>query len=136
MDDAEFENLVFAGVDAIPEPFKSKIENVAFFIEDEPSEQQREENHLDHNHTLLGLYQGIPQTVRGIHYHLALPDRITIFKKPILALSSDPETIKQIVADTVWHEVGHHFGLNEAQVRAREAERRAARENSDKRAGE
>ena len=127
MTDTEFEQLVFAGVDAMPEPFKSKIENVAFFIEDEPSPEQREQNHLDRHHTLLGLYQGIPQTVRGIHYHLALPDRITIFKKPILALSSDPETIRKIVADTVWHEIGHHFGLNETQVRAREAERRAER---------
>ena len=128
MDDTTFEKLVFEGVDAIPEPFRSKIENVAFFIMDKPTPEQRKQFHLDRHHTLLGLYQGVPQTVRGVHYHLALPDKITIFKEPILALSDDPETIRRIVADTVWHEVGHHFGLNEAEVRHKEAERDKKRE--------
>ena len=124
MDDKTFGQLVTKGIEAIPEPFRSKIENVAFLIEDEPSSEERKESHLTPNQTLLGLYRGIPQTRRGIHYHAALPDRITIFKKPILGLSNDPKTIKQIVANTVWHEVGHHFGLNEQEIRKRERERR------------
>lgn len=124
MDDDTFEQLVNEGIAAIPEPFRSKIENVAFIIEDRPSRRQRNEMHLDHGHTLLGLYEGIPQTERGEQYFAVLPDKITIFKEPILALSEDHEEIKKIVAETVWHEVGHHFGLSEKEVRKRERERR------------
>lgn len=125
MDNETFEQLVNEGIAAIPEPFRSKIENVAFIIEDRPSRRQRREMHLDHDHTLLGLYEGIPQTQRGEHYFAVLPDKITIFKEPILELSADHDEIRKIVAETVWHEIGHHFGLTEAQVRRRERERRA-----------
>lgn len=127
MDTAEFERLMNDGIAAIPEPFRSKIENVAFVIEDNPSSEQQMQLHLDDHHKLLGLYQGIPQTKRGVHYYAVLPDKITLFKEPILSLSDDPEIIKQIIADTVWHEVGHHFGLNEQEVRKREAQREALR---------
>ena len=132
MDDAVFEKLVWDGVAAIPQSFRDKIENVAFFVVNKPSPEQREELHLGPHRTLLGLYQGIPQTRRGVHYQAALPDRITIFKEPILELSDDPETIRQIVADTVWHEVGHHFGLNEYEVRKRERERNEEREKKSR----
>lgn len=128
MDDQTFGQLVNDGIAAIPEHFRNKIENVAFVIEDNPSEEQKLQMHLGTQRKLLGLYQGIPQTERGVHYYAVLPDKITIFKEPILSLSNDPETIRKIVADTVWHEVGHHFGLNEAQVRKREAERKAEHE--------
>ena len=125
MDDAEFEKLVQEGVDRIPEPFRHKIANVAFIIEDEPSAAQKQEMHIDRQHMLLGLYQGISQIRRGDTYNGALPDKITIFKNPILTIAGDdPELVRQQVYDVVWHELGHHFGLSESEVRAREAERR------------
>lgn len=124
MKDEEFEKLVWEGISKIPEPFKGTLQNVAFVIEDEPSKAQRKEMKIGSNHTLLGLYEGIPQTSRGVNYSMVLPDKITIFKKPILAVAqNNPERIRQEVADTVWHEVGHHFGLSETEIRKREKKR-------------
>jgi predicted Zn-dependent protease with MMP-like domain len=131
MSDEEFEKLVLDGIGKIPERFQKKLENVAIIIADEPTPAQRREMHLDSHHTLLGLYQGVPQTRRGSLYYMVLPDKITIFKKPLLAISSNPEVLKQEVADTVWHEIGHHFGLNEPEVRKREQERRQARRGDE-----
>lgn len=121
MSDEEFEKLVIDGIDAIPEKFREKLENVVVVIADEPSREQQRA--LREHHTLFGLYEGIPQTERGSEYGMVLPDKITIFKNPILAFSDDPEVIKKEVIDTVWHEIGHHFGLDEAEVQKREAER-------------
>ena len=72
------------------------------------------------NHTLLlGLYEGIPQINRQ-NYNLALPDKITIFKNPIVELcAGNPDKIKQQVAKTIQHEIAHHFGFNEAEVRTK-----------------
>lgn len=123
MTDEAFEQLVLLGIGALPEKFRKKLKNVAFIIEDEPSPTQRKEMALDPESTLLGLYEGIPQSERDSEYFAVLPDKITIFKKPILEMHSDPEAIKKEVADTVWHEVGHHFGLDEDEVEEREHER-------------
>ena len=66
-----------------------------YVIEDEPSRAQREKMKLDSHHTLLGLYEGVPQTRRGVHYYMVLPDKITIFKKPILhAAQNIPERVR------------------------------------------
>ena len=116
MDDSEFEQLVLDGIGEIPEIFRDKLSNLAFVIEDEPTPRQRKLMNLDKHRTLLGLYEGVPQSARGNYYFMALPDKITIFKKPLLAISSDPEIIRKQVADTVWHEIGHHFGLNHEQI--------------------
>lgn len=116
MDDSEFEKLVLDGIGEIPEIFRDKLNNVAFIIEDQPSPEQRKLMNLNKHSTLLGLYQGVPQSARGNYYYMALPDKITIFKNPLLATSPDPEIIKKQVANTVWHEIGHHFGLNHEQI--------------------
>jgi len=133
MDDLEFEKLVGEGIDKIPEPFKKKIDNVAFIIEDEPSPEQLKQMHIDSHHMLFGLYQGISQIRRGDTYNAVLPDKITIFKKPILAIAqNNPDLIRQQVYDTVWHEIGHHFGLSEEQARKRVAEIQEERKFVDK----
>ena len=75
-----FEAFVREGVEAVPEKFRKLLANVAFLVDDEPTEKQRKENGLRQNETLFGLYEGIPQTARGEGYGgLVLPDRITIF---------------------------------------------------------
>ncbi len=126
----EFEQLVDEGIAAIPERFLKKLSNVAIVVEEAPSREQvrqlAEKMRLHHGHTLLGLYEGIPQTRRQ-HYGVggAVPDRITIFRRPIeWASGGDPGRVRDIVRDTVWHEIAHHFGMGEAQVRRHEAQRR------------
>ena len=123
MDDGTFLKLVEAGIEAIPEPFRHKLNTVAIVIADEPSAEQLESVGLTSGDQLFGLYEGVPQTERGIIDEPLLPDKITIFKCAILAFSDDPEIIKQEVADTVYHEIGHYFGLDEAAIEAREAAR-------------
>ncbi len=119
MDDRKFEKLVAAGIDAIPKQFISRLNNVAIVIEDEPTPSQLQSGHVHPGWTLFGLYEGVPQTQRT-NYTLVLPDKITIFKNPIVAAARDSADLKAIVANTVWHEIAHHFGLGEAEVRRRE----------------
>lgn len=123
MERKEFEKLVAAGIDDIPPLFLAKLNNVVITVEDWPSADQARKARLRPGHTLFGLYEGVPQTKRGSGYTLVLPDKITIFQQPIERSTQDPEQIKAIVKNTVWHEIGHHFGLDEPTVRARQANR-------------
>jgi predicted Zn-dependent protease with MMP-like domain len=123
MSDEEFLKLVDAGIDALRPDVKERMKNVAIVIADEPSLLQREENGLAEEDTLFGLYEGIPQTERGVTDDLVLPDKITIFKLPILKTYSDPEDIATCVENTVWHEVAHHFGMEEDEVEVEERRR-------------
>jgi predicted Zn-dependent protease with MMP-like domain len=121
MDREKFEELVKQGIDAIPERFLKKLDNVGIVVEDEPSEEQIKKLKLGKYSKLFGLYEGMPQTKRG-HYSGILPDKITIFKRPIEEVALNDEQIKTIVKNTVWHEIAHHFGMDEERVRR--AERR------------
>ncbi|MCE9541396.1 metallopeptidase family protein [Candidatus Kaiserbacteria bacterium] len=136
MNDAEFEQLVVEGYDRLPEWVRAKIQNVALLIEYEPSAEDRRLQGLRDDETLLGLYKGIPLSERGEMYGvgMTLPDTITVYKEPTLdyadeecpAEESDEtykEHVRRIVAETVWHEFAHHFGMDEHEVRHREAER-------------
>ena len=118
----EFEQLVKEAIDAIDEKFLHKLKNVEIVIEDDPTLQQMEKLHL-RGSLLFGLYEGIPQTERQ-QYGQVLPDKITIFKNQIEKMFFRPEDIKKAVADTVWHEIAHHFGMDEKQVRGAERKRR------------
>lgn len=115
----QFRSLVEKSVDAIGEEYVKHLNNVEIVIEDRPNERQLQENGLGQEDVLLGLYEGIPLTERE-NYSLVLPDKITIFKEVIEEIAEDEAEIEQIVADTVWHEIGHHFGLDEDEVRKRE----------------
>ncbi len=120
----EFEQLVAAEFpNAIPEKFRGLIKNVAFLIEDEPSAATRAEEGLGPHETLLGLYRGIPHTARGDIYGVGttLPDTITLYQQPIEnAAAQDNMPVAQVVKETIWHEVAHHFGYDEGQVRHKE----------------
>jgi predicted Zn-dependent protease with MMP-like domain len=120
----EFEKMVDAGIAAIPKRFLQKLDNVSIVIEDEPTLAQKEKLHLRRGWTLFGLYEGVPQTKRGVYYGSVLPDKITIFRKPIIESARDMEHIKEIVKNTVWHEIAHHFGMNEEEVRRSDARRK------------
>ena len=122
-----FEKLVNEGIKAIPEKFLKKLDNVDIVIEDEPTPYQKNKIKAKKNSIIFGLYEGIPQTKRT-HYGEVLPDKITIFKKSIEKVASSDKEVREMVKDTVWHEIAHHFGLNEREVR--EAERRRKQSKS------
>lgn len=121
MNRERFEKLVWQGVKAIPKKFLEKLNNVDIVIGDEPTPTQTEKLKLRQGIKLFGLYEGVPQTDRR-HYTWVLPDKITIFQKPIEKICSSDEEIKERVKKTVWHEIAHHFGMDEKRVR--KAERR------------
>lgn len=107
IDEDRFEALVVEALEQIPEALQDLMVNVALFIEDEPP---AEEPHL------LGLYDGIPLTERGDNYAGALPDRIMIFRKPILAICDDEADVIREVRITVVHEIAHHFGIDDDRL--------------------
>lgn len=126
MQRVEFEALIEQGYDKLPARVREKISNVALLVEDEPSEEVRAREGLAPEETLLGLYQGIPLSERGEHYGVGgtLPDTITLYRLPILeAAREDGMSVADVVAETIWHEVAHHFGMNEFEVRSREINR-------------
>lgn len=122
MTDEAFEKLVASGIDALRKDIQKKLNNIAIVIEDEPTEEQLREHGIEHQGTLFGLYEGVPLTERGIDTPL-LPDKITIFKNPILRAYTTEEDIRACVENTVWHEVAHHFGFGEEWVEHEEEKR-------------
>lgn len=128
MERKEFENLVKEGIKTIPDKFLKELDNVDIVIEDEPSPYQLEKLKARNGFFIFGLYEGVPKTKRG-HYGQILPDKITIFKKPIERAASSPEEIKKIVNNTIWHEIAHHFGMDEKRVREAEAQRKRKKSN-------
>jgi predicted Zn-dependent protease with MMP-like domain len=114
--DEQFAKIVAEAMDELPEKYIHALDNVAVVYEDEPSPEQRELMKLRRNQTLFGLYQGIPQTARGAGYNLVLPDKITIFKRPLEFASRDVAELKAHVKHTLWHEIAHHFGLNHDRI--------------------
>lgn len=123
----EFEKIVKEGIKAIPEKFLRKLDNVAIVIEDEPTPAKKKKLNIHSNWTLLGLYEGVPKAKRGANYSAILPDKITIFQKPIERDARNKEDLKEIVKNTIWHEIAHHFGMSEIQVRQAEIKRRERR---------
>lgn len=123
MTDKEFLQLVDTGVEALGPSVLSRLQNVAIVVEDEPSAEQRAEMEMGEDEVLFGLYEGVSIADRGLEEGFRLPDKITIFKNPILAAYTDTADIVACVENTVWHEVAHHFGWDEEWV-AREELRR------------
>jgi len=118
----KFEELVNKGIEAIPKGFLEKLENVDIIIEETPTPEQLKKLKIRKGSFLFGLYEGVPQTKRW-GYGQVLPDKITIFKAPIEKLAQSEKEIKEIVKNTVWHEIAHHFGLDEKKVRQAEFRR-------------
>lgn len=123
----EFERLVVEEFPkAIPERFQRELHNVAITVEDEPSAELRVLEGLHEGETLLGHYHGIPASERGDFYGIGatLPDRITLFQKPIEEEAGESEhEVRRVIRETLWHEVAHFLGMDELEVRAREEER-------------
>lgn len=115
IDDEQFAEMVSSSIDEIPELYLAHLDNVAFLVEDDPSPEQRRQLGLHCNQTLFGLYEGIPLPARGGGTRI-LPDKITIFKNPILAASTTLDQAKDQIARTIWHEVAHYYGLDHTRI--------------------
>lgn len=110
-----FEEYVKEAVDSLPEELKEELENIAILVEDEPPEDWEEE--MGEGGDLLGLYQGVSKKDRGFWYGNVLPDTIFIYRGPLERMSRNREDLRENVRQTVVHEVGHYFGLDEDQLR-------------------
>jgi len=119
----EFEELVTEAISSLPEKFREKMENIVVVIEILPSQELLREMKIKSPYSLLGLYRGIPYPRRGIWYRNVMPDKIIIFKKPIEVRCRNKEDIKESVRRVVIHEIGHYFGLGEADLRKIEREK-------------
>jgi predicted Zn-dependent protease with MMP-like domain len=111
-----FERLVAEALDELPRRFRRCLRNIAVVVESEPSRELLEEMGLWPHGTLLGLYQGVPLTRRGFSYGNVLPDRISIFQKPLEAMCLSSDDLKGAIRDTVKHEIGHYFGLDDERL--------------------
>ena len=113
-----FEDWVDDAWESIPESIRREFSNLVIAVEDEPSQEQLTKAKVPRGDTLLGLYEGVPIKRRGWFYQMALPDRITLFQGPLeRSAGSD---IRQAIYETLWHEIAHHIGMNEQEVRAAE----------------
>lgn len=110
---AEFERIVEEALGSLPQRFADLVNNVAVVVEDEPSEEDRED--LDYDEELLGIYRGVPLTERSRNDPL-LPDEIAIFRGPICRVAHSREDAIAEVRETVIHELGHYFGLEDDEL--------------------
>lgn len=133
MEEAEFKAIALEAWEAVPDKWKAGLKNVALLVEDEPTEEVRKAEGLLEGETLLGIYQGVPMTARGAEYGIGItmPDTITLYRLPIIEeateLTDDHTSefrnyVKKVVRETLWHEIGHYFGLEEEPINEREGE--------------
>lgn len=120
LSDQDFEKLVADAMDDLAEKVARNMDNVVVVWADDPTEAQRIKMKLRPYQTLFGLYEGVPKPVRGAGYNLVLPDKITVFKGPMMRAAHTMDELKRIVHNTVWHEIAHHFGLSHEQIEALE----------------
>jgi predicted Zn-dependent protease with MMP-like domain len=123
----KFEALVARAIDNLPPEFQCRLENVGIVVENWPTPGQLRQAKHSHPTQLLGLYQGVPQTMRGRRYGLVLPDKISIFQKPIEAHCRFVDEIEATIEEVVRHEIAHHFGLDENTLRQIENEKHGRR---------
>ena len=117
MDREKFEELVDKAVHSLPDEFLGHLDNVEVVVSDRPTVDQLRRNKIVANQTLLGLYEGVPQTRRGSNYGMVLPDKITIFQKTIEAKCRNDEEVLAEIEHVVKHEIAHHFGISDARLR-------------------
>jgi predicted Zn-dependent protease with MMP-like domain len=107
VDELDFEDLTRAALDSVPDQLRSQMANVEVVVEEEPPPGSN----------LLGLYHGVPLTHRGGWYGGVLPDKITIYRNPLLRLyGHNEELLRSQVRRVVLHEVAHHFGISDARL--------------------
>jgi predicted Zn-dependent protease with MMP-like domain len=116
LSDQEFDRLISQAMDELPQEYIKGLDNVAIVYADQPDEHQSKKAGLREHSLLLGLYEGIPLTKRGNGYTFVLPDKITLFKYPILMVSHDEKSLFEQIKRTLWHEIAHYYGLDHDRI--------------------
>jgi predicted Zn-dependent protease with MMP-like domain len=112
----EFVNIAEETLDSLPAEFRSRIQNVAILIEDYPPKQSRTQPG-QRRRLLLGIFHGVPATKRSVFNFLTGPDHIVLYQKNIEAVCSSEAEVRHQIRQTLIHELGHYFGMTEAQLR-------------------
>ena len=116
MDRERFEWLVAKALDDLPDEFRERMDNVDVAVQDEPTSRQLADAGLKRGETLLGLYEGVPLTRRSHGYGFVMPDKVTIFQKPIEAICKNDAQVVAEVRRVVLHEIAHHFGISDDRL--------------------
>lgn len=115
--DEEFDRLIQQAMTELPQEYIKSLDNVAITYADEPTAAQLQANNIGPHQLLLGLYEGIPQTQRfSSSYSGILPDRITLFKHPIMVVAPTQQEFYEQIKRTLWHEIAHHYGLGHDRI--------------------
>lgn len=114
----EFEEIVKETIENLPDLIKSKLDNVAFIVQDYPDEEELRKSRAN-RYELLGLYIGVPLSKRGISYGMypVTPDRIYIFKANIERICKSESEVRKKIKEVVLHEIAHYFGMSEEEIR-------------------
>ncbi len=115
---AQFERLVVEAITLIPKRFRREMKNLALVVEDEPAADLLAEMEIEPPDSLYGLYQGTPLPERTWAYGNSLPDRITLYQRPIEEDCEDEDDVRAMIGETLIHEVGHYFGMSEEEIEA------------------
>lgn len=113
----EFADLMEEQLQEIPEPFKSKIENLVFLVEPYPSQSDLNRVGLNDKYSLLGIYSGVPYLYRNTYYGNTTPDRIILFQKNIERYCNSKSELKNKIKEVLIHEIAHYFGMDEDEIR-------------------
>ncbi len=114
--DQQFDQLISRAMNDLPQQYIQNLDNVAVTYAEMPTAEQLRQQGVREGRLLLGLYEGVPLTKRGAGYNLVLPDKITLFKQPILVLSQNETQLYEHIKRTLWHEIAHHYGLNHDRI--------------------
>lgn len=119
MDRDEFEKVVQEVFDSLPAQFHATIDNVHIVVEELPASRSNSRKGIRSGGILLGLYEGIPLTKRGVDYGMypVVPDRITLFRQNLQAVSRDDHDLRAKIRETLIHEIGHYYGMSETEIR-------------------
>ncbi len=116
MDLRDFEELVAKALDELPEEFRNRMDNVEIVVQDWPNRETMRQAGVRHRSQLLGFYHGVPLTARTRGYNLVLPDKISIYRRPILMHAHTPAQVRDQVRRVVRHELAHHFGIDDDRL--------------------
>lgn len=117
MDREEFAALVEKAVRNLPEEFLLRLDNIDVVVADLPTPEQLKKAGIKKGGTLLGLYEGVPLTERGVFYQLAVPDKITVFQLPIEARCGDERRSYAEIEKILRHEIAHYFGISDERLK-------------------
>ena len=112
----QFEDLVVQAIEGIPEVYRNSMDNVEVMVEEFPDRWTMQLAGVPSPYNLLGFYHGVPRTQRTSNYNLVTPDKISIYRRPILAQCRNDDEVRAMVHRVVRHEIAHYFGIDDDRV--------------------